>query len=192
MGTCSFTPDPLRNCTTTCDGIPVSRTQAGAVVGSYQYRRYQTGASPLWTPLRFPGQYYDAESDLFENWNRYYAPDVATYRSVDPLLLDPTAAIGFRTPAPYGYASENPLRFDDPTGLVPEKPDGITVTCGSTRLRTHCDKMECACKTIELEVKGQCPGGRWEYLCDCLKDWLQDNCNKNEPPKPPNVSCPSE
>jgi RHS repeat-associated protein len=58
------------------------------VTGSYEYRRYETGQVPFWTPLRFPGQYYDAESDLFENWNRYYQPICGTFVEVDPFELN--------------------------------------------------------------------------------------------------------
>ncbi|WP_338270642.1 hypothetical protein, partial [Corallococcus caeni] len=51
---------PSCNCTTT--GFPHdSKQEKGAVISAYEYRRFQTGASPFWTPLRFPGQYHDAE-----------------------------------------------------------------------------------------------------------------------------------
>jgi len=61
----------------------------GVTTEPYEYQRYQTGAVPLWTPLRFKGQYFDAETDLFENWNRYYAPNVGRYLAAEPLFLDP-------------------------------------------------------------------------------------------------------
>ena len=60
-------------CTPTCDAV-TQKTEKGVVAASYEYRRYETGQQPFWTPLRFPGQYYDAEIDLFENWNRYLNP----------------------------------------------------------------------------------------------------------------------
>jgi RHS repeat-associated protein len=69
------------------------KTQKGVVAASYEYRRYETGQSPFWTPLRFPGQYYDAESDLSENWNRYYDPNVGRYLQPEPILQAP----GFST-----------------------------------------------------------------------------------------------
>jgi RHS repeat-associated protein len=86
----------------------------GAVVEGYEYQRYQTGAQPFWTPLRFPGHYYDAETDLFENWNRYYDPSIGRYLQPEPLLAEGPFAL----PA-YSYAVNNPLGFVDPSGGAP-------------------------------------------------------------------------
>lgn len=62
------------------------------------------------TPLRFPGQYHDAETGLHYNVFRYYDPATARYVSQDPLGLAPAAN-------PVGYVS-NPLSVADPLGLV--------------------------------------------------------------------------
>ncbi|MEW5741264.1 MAG: RHS repeat-associated core domain-containing protein [Myxococcota bacterium] len=92
----------------------------GVTVGSYEYRRFETGASPWWVPLRFPGQYADAETGLFENWNRFYDPSTGRYSASDPYASNPkytrdtSAASLWST---YGYASQNPLVIVDPTGL---------------------------------------------------------------------------
>ncbi len=51
-----------------------------------EHRRYEIGQQPFWTPLRFPGQYYDAESDLFENWNIDTKPNIGLYLQPEPLL----------------------------------------------------------------------------------------------------------
>lgn len=86
----------------------------GAVVEGYEYQRYQTGAQPFWTPLRFPGHYYDAETDLFENWNRYYDPSIGRYLQPEPLLAEGPFAL-----PTYSYAMNNPLGFVDPSGGAP-------------------------------------------------------------------------
>ena len=60
-------------------------------------------------PLRFPGQYHDAETGLYYNYERYYDPGTGRYNSPDPLGLDPA-------PNHHGYVV-NPLSHLDPLGL---------------------------------------------------------------------------
>jgi RHS repeat-associated protein len=60
-------------------------------------------------PLRFPGQYVDAESGLYYNHLRYYDPETARYQSPDPLGLLPS-------PNPHAYV-DNPYDEIDPLGL---------------------------------------------------------------------------
>ncbi|GLZ37633.1 DUF6531 domain-containing protein [Actinokineospora sp. NBRC 105648] len=61
-------------------------------------------------PLRFPGQYHDAETGWHYNLHRYYDPDTGRYASPDPLGL--AAA-----PNPSTYVP-NPTRQIDPLGLI--------------------------------------------------------------------------
>lgn len=60
-------------------------------------------------PLRFPGQYHDAETGLDYNYQRYYDPDAGRYTVPDPLGLAPA-------PNPHAYV-DNPLTWLDPLGL---------------------------------------------------------------------------
>lgn len=95
----------------------------GVVGEAFEYRRYQSGvASPFFPLLRFPGQYHDNESDLFENWNRYYDPFTGRYLQPEPMLqVRPrfptiTARRG-KNALSYAYALNNPMRFMDANGL---------------------------------------------------------------------------
>lgn len=63
-------------------------------------------------PLRFPGQYQDAETGLCYNYERYYDPGTGRYTSPDPLGLVPA-------PNHHGYVV-NPLSHLDPLGLRDE------------------------------------------------------------------------
>jgi len=61
--------------------------------------------------LRFPGQYYDAETQLHYNYFRYYDPSSGRYVTSDPIGLGG----GSNT---YGYVGGNPLAYIDLLGLA--------------------------------------------------------------------------
>src|SRR5207302_6148980 len=63
------------------------------------------------TPLRFPGQYFDPETELNYNYFRYYDAEIGRYLSLDPVGLS-------ADPNPQAYV-DNPLEWMDPLGLTP-------------------------------------------------------------------------
>ncbi|WP_078492026.1 putative T7SS-secreted protein [Streptomyces yerevanensis] len=67
--------------------------------------------STAYTPLRFPGQYFDPETGLHYNYFRHYDPETARYLTPDRLGLTPA-------PNPATYV-QNPHLWSDPLGLAP-------------------------------------------------------------------------
>ncbi|MER6025359.1 putative T7SS-secreted protein [Streptomyces sp. NPDC001851] len=67
--------------------------------------------STTYTPLRFPGQYYDPETGLHYNYFRHYDTETARFLTQDPLGLEPA-------PNPSAYVT-NPHTWTDPLGLTP-------------------------------------------------------------------------
>ncbi|GCB46360.1 putative T7SS-secreted protein [Streptomyces sp. NL15-2K] len=70
--------------------------------------------SNTYTPLRFPGQYYDPETGLHYNYFRHYDPEAGRYLTSDPLGLTPA-------PNPAAYV-HNPHIHSDSLGLAPDYP----------------------------------------------------------------------
>lgn len=67
------------------------------------------------TGLRYPGQWEQVESALFQNWHRDYDPSLGRYLQSDPLGMAAGQSI-------YGYAGQSPLNSIDPSGLCPFCP----------------------------------------------------------------------
>ena len=99
-------------------GTPQELTDfGGEIVWSAKYNAYGKvtrlafgGGEHLEQPLRFQGQYFDAESGLHYNRHRYYDPEVGRYLTPDPVKL----AGGLNG---YRYAL-NPTGWVDPLGLA--------------------------------------------------------------------------
>ncbi|NOS76086.1 MAG: RHS repeat-associated core domain-containing protein [Methyloglobulus sp.] len=66
-------------------------------------------ATPVTFNLRYPGQYYDAESKLHFNHTRYFQPRTGRYLQPDLIGLEGGINV-------YTYANGNPVMYMDPTG----------------------------------------------------------------------------
>ncbi|MFM5554111.1 RHS repeat domain-containing protein [Aeromonas veronii] len=96
-------------------GTPLALTRDnGATAWQVRYRAYgnvwREEIAEVATPLRFQGQYFDAEIGLHYNRYRYYQPETGRFITPDPIGL----AGGLNN---YQYAP-NPIGWVDPLGLT--------------------------------------------------------------------------
>jgi len=96
-------------------GTPQKMTAVnGAVVWSAKYSSFGKatvdGSSTITNNLRFPGQYFDQETELYYNWHRYFDSAAGRYIKPDPLGLKVWINL-------FSYVKNNPLRRRDPQGL---------------------------------------------------------------------------
>ncbi|WP_230203440.1 RHS repeat domain-containing protein, partial [Pseudomonas syringae] len=101
-------------------GTPQELTDySGEIMWSAKYRAYGNLATldiaEIDNPLRFQGQYFDAETGLHYNRHRYYNPGTGRFLTPDPIKL----AGGLNN---YQYVP-NPTGWVDPLGLSGECPD---------------------------------------------------------------------
>lgn len=68
----------------------------------------------LTSNLRFPGQYFDGETALHQNWNRDYDPTTGRYIQSDPIGLTNSTNT-------YNYSLEDPVLYLDPSGRQVEE-----------------------------------------------------------------------
>jgi RHS repeat-associated protein len=87
--------------------------------------------------LRFPGQWFQAETGLHQNWMRDYDPVTGRYIQPDPLGLDGGVAL-------YGYALQSPMVYIDPRGENPAAVGG----------RAFCASFPALCKEIGRACAG--------------------------------------
>jgi len=96
-------------------GTPIAMTSgAGAFVWRAEHAPFGgIYAMPVATTennLRFPGQYWDSETGLSQNWFRDYAASLGRYTEPDPVGL-------FAQHGLYPYAASSPIHITDPRGL---------------------------------------------------------------------------
>ena len=96
-------------------GTPQQMTSvSGAVVWAAEYGAFGQaqvdGTSSVVNNLRFPGQYYDGETGLCYNWNRYYDSGSGRYLEKDPIGYENGLNL-------YTYTGNNPISLIDPQGL---------------------------------------------------------------------------
>jgi RHS repeat-associated protein len=81
-------------------------------IANYEYDIYgeeKTSTGVYDSPIRYTGQYYDAETGMYYLRARYYDPSIRRFISEDP------AHDGRNW---YAYCNGNPIKYWDPSGLV--------------------------------------------------------------------------
>jgi RHS repeat-associated protein len=158
-------------------GRPVFATNAaGTKVWTASYLPFGGVRTTTGTPLtaRFPGQWFQSESGLHQNWMRDYDPTTGRYQEADPLGLIAGASL-------YGYANQSPMMYVDPRG---ENPAAV---CAIPSVAPLCGKV------IQMCIEGVVIGGivAYDYLMSPseLEEACQDCANNNYPPPPPE-DCP--
>jgi RHS repeat-associated protein len=122
-------------------GTPIAVTNtSGALLWRAEHTPfggiYALTVGTITNNLRFPGQYYDSETGLAQNWFRDYRtvlgryweadPLITAYPSIAPVILSSRGRIGVPDPSgsdssnSYGYS--NPVSSVDPLGLFHYKP----------------------------------------------------------------------
>ncbi|MHB8844940.1 MAG: RHS repeat-associated core domain-containing protein [Nitrospirota bacterium] len=128
--------------------------------------------------LRFPGQYYDAETGNNYNYFRDYNPVIGNYIEADPIGIQ-----GGMNHV-YGYAMANPLRFIDLNGLlsctyqIAEHKISCTSTSGLLSFSTYAaaaglgKKCKNNPKCVDKPDKGPLPPGKYRIK---PPGWIADH-----------------
>ena len=149
-------------------GRPVLATNtAGVKVWTASYLPFGEVRTTTGNPIeaRFPGQWFQSESGLHQNWMRDYDPTTGRYIEADPLGLTAGSSL-------YGYALQNPARFSDPRGENP------LAACAIPALAPLC------AKTAQMCLEGVVIGGMLAY------EWLtEEECADCTAKKDPVQTC---
>ncbi|MBX9449846.1 MAG: RHS repeat-associated core domain-containing protein [Taibaiella sp.] len=109
--------------------------------GTTSYQAMNTAIHAVAKRYRYTGKERDEESGLYYHGARYYIPWLARWTAVDPLEAE------YAGLSPYHYSFNNPVMFNDPSGMGPEdESNGILSKEGQQKLldwavNTHTVKM---------------------------------------------------
>ena len=154
-------------------GTPQKLTgMTGAVVWSAQYAAFgqaQVENATVVNNLRLPGQYFDAETGLHYNFQRYYDPEHGRYLSSDPIGLEG----GFNF---YLYAFNSPIRNFDEIGLKTVR-NGILCR-GQVRHDSYLEFM-LSCPKCE-KIKADRITVHYGQVAGCVADWKYDTSEERK------------
>lgn len=159
---------------------------------------------PTTINLRFPGQYYYAETGFHYNGFRYYSPTIGRYTQSDPIGIE----AGINT---YGYVKANPLLYVDPEGLKGARRNASgtgrrgTAGAAGARARAKANRLNIRKRKLEAALGQLAASQRQERQkleqslkgiakeLDQLNDWLNDPANDSFfPMKCSRLICPED
>jgi RHS repeat-associated protein len=130
-------------------------------------------------PLRFPGQYFDRETNLAYNYFRDYAPDIGRYFESDPIGLRRNSLNTF------AYVNGSPLRYVDTQGLEAEVcvrpfyPALLVPYARHCFVRFNQDDQDTSSYDPEGTHKDPAPSW-WPKSCKATEGTQNDDCVKRE------------
>jgi RHS repeat-associated protein len=104
-----------------------------------------SGAGAFEFPLRFPGQYFDRETNLAYNMARDYDPSIGRYMESDPIGLEG----GLNT---FAYVRANPLSFTDPEGFQVGRIASAAALAAARIARDQIVKAYKYCSNIRCKI----------------------------------------
>ena len=148
-------------------GTPMMMTDAsGTVVWSADYKPFgetTVTVSTITNNIRFPGQYYDSETGLHQNWHRDYKAEMGRYVESDPIGIE-----GGKNHL-YVYVGNNTVNWIDPRGW-----DRYTI----------CEGEGCVKKWLcKKAVNKSCGSSQQSeaYCCDVDKNSCLAKIDANDP-----------
>jgi RHS repeat-associated protein len=153
-------------------GTPIKMTdESGTPKWDLEYRPFGDGTptGDATNNLRFPGQYFDAESGLHQNWFRDYSSIIGRFHESDPIGL----AAGVD---PYAYGADNPTDRIDPRGLEDQ--------CRDPKPDCKQAKAQCIEQCLHFVGRSKDYGPNWDFL-NCITDCMKAvGCEENYNPWP--------
>jgi RHS repeat-associated protein len=153
-------------------GRPVFATNtSGVKVWTATYTPFGGVHTPTGLPIeaRFPGQWYQSESGLHQNWMRDYDPTTGRYIEADPLGLIDGASV-------YGYVAGNSQRWADPKGerkrpyVLPHSPEALGPDWQPLQGAKIDGMYQCSCSDETLRYDQYNSGGiyspHWHFYPD--------------------------
>jgi RHS repeat-associated protein len=123
-------------------------------------------------PLRFPGQYFDVETGLHQNWKRDYDPSIGRYLQPDPIGLGDG-------PNVYAYVGNNPISRWDFNGEAQMRCSPSTyvvlrsAVVTACKWATSCNDTD-SCNTLRLKIASK-------RLCIVAQETITRVCFPDNP-----------